>query len=185
MFEEVFGLPAHPLLVHAAVVVVPVLTLAAVAYALLPSVRDRLEPLVLGLAVTGPLAVAVARESGEAFRRRLTSKRALPPELTDQLDTHAQLSRTLLLFTLALAAATIAFVLLARSSSHTARPRVPPPTPSTRSMASPARPGVNFRRAHTATARFLAITITALGCATAWYVAHTGHSGASMVWNGL
>ena len=54
MFEEFAGIPAHPLLVHAAVVFVPLLALAAVAYAFLPfSTSLLMAALCVGLAHAG------------------------------------------------------------------------------------------------------------------------------------
>lgn len=178
VFEEVFGLPAHPLMVHAAVVLVPALTLVAVGYALLPAVRERLEPLVIALAVGAPVAAGVARESGNAFRRRLVTNQALPPDLVEQLDHHRELGTMLLVFTLGLAAASIALVLLARSlrtgeparSSSASRASLMAPLPG---------------RLQATMAAVLSTSIIALGSATAWYAVQTGHSGSSMVWTGM
>ena len=39
MFEEIGGLPLHPLVLHAAVVFVPLQVLLALGYALLPALR--------------------------------------------------------------------------------------------------------------------------------------------------
>jgi hypothetical protein len=165
VFEEVLGLPAHPLVVHAAVVLVPAFTVVAVGYALLPRVRGRTEAVLVVLAAAAPLAVGLARESGEAFRRRLTARGALPSELAERVDTHAELSRTLLLLTLALTAVTVGLVVLERSGGHVGDPARSP-----------------FQ--HSAVARLLAVVIGVLAAATTWYAVQTGHSGASMVWEG-
>ena len=39
MFDRISGLPAHPLIVHAAVVLVPLLALGAIVYAVVPPLR--------------------------------------------------------------------------------------------------------------------------------------------------
>ena len=52
MFEEFQGIPAHPLLLHAAVVFVPLLALATIAYAFVPFVRPHTR-VVLGLLAAG------------------------------------------------------------------------------------------------------------------------------------
>lgn len=76
MFEEFLGLPLHPLAVHAAVVFVPLLAVAALAYALVPGLRARLGWLVALLAVIAPISAVVARLSGVEFQER----RGLPLE---------------------------------------------------------------------------------------------------------
>ncbi|MQA26219.1 MAG: hypothetical protein GEU94_12290 [Micromonosporaceae bacterium] len=115
MFEEILGLPTHPLWVHAPVVLVPSLIVVAVGYALLPFARNRVDWALAGLAVAAPLTVAVARESGEAFRRRLAERGALAPGLAEQLDAHAAYARTLLLLPLALAATSFGLMQVERS----------------------------------------------------------------------
>ncbi|MGH3648434.1 MAG: DUF2231 domain-containing protein, partial [Micromonosporaceae bacterium] len=65
-FEEILGLPAHPLLVHAAVVLVPMLVLVGVGYGLIPPLRRKLDLVLVGLALVAPGDVYLARESGQA-----------------------------------------------------------------------------------------------------------------------
>lgn len=71
MFDTILGLPLHPLVVHAVVVLLPLMAVVTVAVALRSSWRQRLawpvvvaNVLVLGAAFT-------AKESGEALERRL------------------------------------------------------------------------------------------------------------------
>lgn len=157
MFEEILGLPAHPLWAHAPVVLVPSLIVVAVGYALLPFARTRVEWALAGLAVAAPLTVAVARESGEAFRRRLAERGALAPSLAEQLDAHAAHARALLLLTLALAAASFGLMQVERSQ----------------------RAGGRFPVAVTA---LLTTALLGLAGVTGWWLFQTGHTGASMVW---
>lgn len=70
MFEEIAGLPMHPLSVHAAAVFVPLLALVAGAYVLVPKLRPRVGWVAAVLAVVAPVAAVVARFSGEAFLTR-------------------------------------------------------------------------------------------------------------------
>jgi hypothetical protein len=51
VFDEINGLPAHPLVVHGAVVLVPLLCLTAIAFALLPRVRGQVWWAAAGLAL--------------------------------------------------------------------------------------------------------------------------------------
>ncbi|GII80848.1 hypothetical protein Sru01_58300 [Sphaerisporangium rufum] len=73
MFEEILGLPAHPLIIHTAVMLVPMLVLASVAFGAVPRLRPFVEWLVVVLAIAAPAAAFAARESGEALEERLYS----------------------------------------------------------------------------------------------------------------
>ncbi|MFI6323141.1 hypothetical protein ACIBG8_36815 [Nonomuraea sp. NPDC050556] len=68
MFDQILGLPAHPLIIHAAVMLTPLLALLAVLYAVLPRFRPYLAWAVVALAVAAPGAVFAAKESGESLR---------------------------------------------------------------------------------------------------------------------
>ena len=94
MFEEVFGIPAHPLLVHAAVVFVPLQILAAFAYALVPFVRHYIAWLVAGLAALAPATALLAQESGEAFQERLVRNKTVGDELIKQIHMNTARTRT-------------------------------------------------------------------------------------------
>ena len=71
MPATVFGVPTHPLTVHAAVVLVPLAVIAVVVAALWPAARRRYGPVVLILATLALVSVPVAKESGESLARRL------------------------------------------------------------------------------------------------------------------
>lgn len=90
MFEEFAGLPLHPLVVHTAVVFVPLLALASLVYALVPPLRARLGWVTVALAVVAPAAAGVAVLSGYGFQER----RGLPLEGT--LADHRDLGLTTL-----------------------------------------------------------------------------------------
>ncbi|WP_436526166.1 DUF2231 domain-containing protein [Actinoplanes sp. HUAS TT8] len=65
MFDQVNGLPVHILVLHAAVVFVPLLALGAVVYALAAPWRPKLAWAVAILGVVAPISTFVAKESGE------------------------------------------------------------------------------------------------------------------------
>ena len=65
MFDEVFGLPLHPLVVHAAVVLAPLAALGLVVMATSGQRSQRYAPAVLLVAVGGVLAAFIAKQSGE------------------------------------------------------------------------------------------------------------------------
>ena len=66
--NTVFGLPAHPLLVHGAVVMLPLAVLAALVYALVPRWRERFYPLIVAVVPLAMLFVVLAGGSGEALQ---------------------------------------------------------------------------------------------------------------------
>jgi hypothetical protein len=69
--SELFGLPAHPLVVHAAVVLLPLAAIATVVCAALPRARRFYAPVALGLALFATLAVGLAQSSGEELEEQV------------------------------------------------------------------------------------------------------------------
>lgn len=67
--DQINGLPLHPLVVHAAVVLIPLSGVLAVIMVLLPRFSDRFGPLVAVMAWVGLGAAAVAKETGEMLQR--------------------------------------------------------------------------------------------------------------------
>lgn len=69
--DLVMGLPVHPLVVHAAVVLVPLVALAALAMSYWPSFSIKYGKPILILAVVAQLSLFIAKSSGESFEERL------------------------------------------------------------------------------------------------------------------
>ncbi len=69
--EELFGLPAHPLVVHAAVVLLPLAAITTLVCAAVPRARRQFAPVALGLALVATLAVGLAQGSGEALEEQV------------------------------------------------------------------------------------------------------------------
>ena len=68
--ELVFGIPAHPLLVHAAVVLLPLAAIGMIALVLIPPFRGKVQKYFVGgtvIVATG--SAFLAKESGETLRR--------------------------------------------------------------------------------------------------------------------
>jgi uncharacterized membrane protein len=65
------GIPLHPLIVHAAVVLVPLAALFATAYAVLPSRRWQTRTPAVVLAVVGAVSVWLAAATGDNLKSRL------------------------------------------------------------------------------------------------------------------
>jgi hypothetical protein len=66
-FGMLLGLPLHPLLVHSAVVLVPLVAVGALVMSYLPSFSRRHGKLILILALIAQASVFLAKMSGEAF----------------------------------------------------------------------------------------------------------------------
>ncbi len=81
--DELFGLPAHPLLVHAAVVLVPLAAIGVVLIAFWPAARARLGVAVVVIAAVGTLFAYLAMESGEYLEEQVKE--------TEQVEDHAKL----------------------------------------------------------------------------------------------
>lgn len=69
--DLVFGLPLHPLLVHASIVLVPLVSIAAIFIAFSPDFFRRYGRLTLIFAIVTQLSLVLAKSSGEAFQERL------------------------------------------------------------------------------------------------------------------
>jgi len=66
-FGTLAGLPLHPLLVHSAVVLIPLVAIGALVMSYLPSFSRRHGKLILILALIAQVSVFLAKMSGEAF----------------------------------------------------------------------------------------------------------------------
>lgn len=159
MFKEIMGLPAHALLVHAAVVFVPLLAIVAGAYAVVPRWRPRVGWAAAILAVAAVVAVFLAKQSGEQFQQVLVQK-SYPPQILDKVAEHSRYAGDLFRWTVGLALVT--GLLLVVTSRHP------------RARALPSWVGL---------ALSALVIILAVVCAV--YVYLTGDSGAQAVWKGV
>ena len=114
MFDTILGLPAHALIVHAAVVLAPILALLSVVFALVPRARGKLDWAVAILSVIVPISVFAARESGEALESRLFNGQ--PPE---SVETHQSYSLPLLFASIALGVVSLLMVWFSRQDNRT------------------------------------------------------------------
>ena len=71
VLDSLFGLPAHPLIVHAAVVLVPLAAIGTIAIAFWPSARRKIGWVVVGLALVGTVSCYLASKSGEALQENV------------------------------------------------------------------------------------------------------------------
>ena len=104
MFDLINGIPVHPLVVHAIVVLLPLATLGTIAIAVRPSWRRPYGPLVAGAALVSTVLCPVATSSGEELEQRVGAPGG----------DHAELGESLVWFALALLVASAALVYLQR-----------------------------------------------------------------------
>lgn len=115
MFDLVDGLPVHILVVHAVVVLVPLMFLVTLAFTVRPKWQPGLPWAILGnLLATG--AALVARESGKRLQDRLSARAG-----SIIAKDHSQRGDVLWIFALALLLASIAAFLLVRQESRMLR----------------------------------------------------------------
>jgi preprotein translocase subunit SecG len=103
MFDLIDGLPWHPLVVHAVVVLLPLAVLGTIAIVVRPVWRQRYGHLVLAAAAVGTALLPVATSSGEALEKHVGD----PGE-------HAELGDSLIWFALPLVVLLVALLLLDR-----------------------------------------------------------------------
>ncbi|OIJ27703.1 DUF2231 domain-containing protein [Nocardioides luteus] len=84
MFDLVNGLPVHPLVVHAVVVLLPLSIIGTIAIAVRPGWRVRYGNLVVATSLVATILVPVASSSGEALQSRVGNP-GEHAELGDQL----------------------------------------------------------------------------------------------------
>ncbi|MEU8106353.1 DUF2231 domain-containing protein [Nonomuraea muscovyensis] len=165
MFDQVFGLPAHPLIVHFAVVLTPLLALLAVAYAALPRLRSRLGWAVVLLSLGSPVAIFVAKESGESLKEARFA--TTEGELATMIATHQSFANPLLLSALGLGVSALLLVFATT------------PARAGKEEGAAATGGDRFGRAGTVALSLLTVV---LALAAAYYVFQAGDSGARAVW---
>ncbi|MEJ8279053.1 hypothetical protein [Pseudonocardia spirodelae] len=175
MESTIAGLPAHILLVHAVVVLVPLTALALVLVAVWPAARARLVWPTVALAVVSTALVPVTTEAGEWLEHRLPR--------TELLHEHTELGDGLLpwaagLTVLALAVA-VRHVLVARRAGADRRVPATVGGPSAEIPAEPARPPGG-----TAVTVLLAVLAVVVAVGAVVTTVQIGESGARAAWTG-
>ena len=118
MLDTIFGLPVHPLIVHATTVVVPAAAVTVLLCAVWPRFRRWAAWMPLALSVLAVVLTPLSTESGESLERHV--------EHSDLIETHSQLAEGLLPWVIGLAAAAVLLFVVARGE----RRAVPTVTPS-------------------------------------------------------
>ncbi len=159
MFRELFGLPAHALIVHAAVVFIPLAAVGAILYVLWPALRRPTWWAVLALGVAAPLTAWAARLSGQEYRTYWVNHGA-GGDFLAQIDRHQSLGNLLSWWAIGFGVAVVITVL----------------------YAIPARVGqLGAGSAPTRVVQLVAAVVTlALAGVTLYYVIRTGDAGAHL-----
>lgn len=122
MFDTVFGLPTHALVVHAVVVLLPVAALGGLAVVARPKVRERFGLLVALLAVVVVPSVVVATQSGEKLQARVSATfgpGAASAREAELMQQHTRIGDNLLPWAVVLAVGLVAALVLARMARRT------------------------------------------------------------------
>jgi hypothetical protein len=170
------GTPAHPLLVHAVVVLLPLAAVCAVALALVPRWRRKFGWPVLLLTAAAAASVFPAQKAGEQLRDYLAARIA-PAPLDPAIIKHTELGNDLLPFALGFLLAVIFLFVAGRLADreHTAvRDRTEP--------AEGEEPAAPVSRAWRRVAVIAAILVIATAVATTVEVVRVGDSGSQAVW---
>jgi uncharacterized membrane protein YgcG len=171
--DELFGLPAHPLLVHIPIVVIPAATAVAL-LALWPRVRRPAALFAAFLALVGGVGAFLAVGAGEPLDERL-------PE-SDLIEEHASDGEAVELPAIVFAIVAVAGAVVVEAGRRRTRAVAPEPVPSPgpgAAAATPARPS-SGGMASWATAVLAASVI--LGAYTTFTVVQAGHTGSKAVW---
>jgi uncharacterized membrane protein len=176
MFDLINGIPLHPLVVHAVVVLLPLAVIGAILIAVRPPWRTTYGPLVLAVAGVATILVPVATSSGESLAVRVGDP-----------GNHAHLGDQLIWFTIPLLILVLALVLLDRRDTRRATTRTSRDTDTKRFVhSSDTRGGSttttnNSTRAGTATTMVAVLAVLA-ALAAGVQVYRVGDSGARAVW---
>ena len=159
MFDYIFGLPMHALVIHAVVVLVPLSALCAIAYVARPSWRTVLRwPTAAGAVVSG-VSAFVAAESGEQLLVRVSATRASTTDF-ELLQEHIDWGDRAKIFCLVFMVLTLAAVWFVRPPERE--------TPRNRPIEV-----------------LLSVLVILGAVAAVTTVVLAGHAGSEVVWSGL
>ncbi|WP_433827370.1 DUF2231 domain-containing protein [Actinoplanes sp. CA-015351] len=154
VFDQVNGLPVHILVLHAAVIFVPLLALGSIVYALVARWRAKIGWAVALLAVVAPISAVVSKLSGtELYNRLLDNGMSGPGKVI--LDDHMNYGTITMWLSIALGVVSLVLVVLT-SRAGAALPKVA---------------DIAF-----------AVVIVVLAVLTGYYIFNTGDTGANAVW---
>ncbi|HEX6342614.1 DUF2231 domain-containing protein [Umezawaea sp.] len=160
----IVGIPAHPLLVHAVVVLLPLAAVCATALAVRPAWRPKYAWPVLGLTLVGVGSVPLAQKAGEQLEARLAGLE------NPLIQRHADLGNDLLPFALGFGLAVVLLVVAGRLADRERAAAVESP---------------EIPRTWRRIAVVMAVLVVCTGVASTVQTVRIGHSGATAVWDGV
>jgi len=188
---DIGGIPAHPLVVHAVVVLLPLAAISATLIALAPRWRRRYGWPVLVLTALAVATIPLAKTTGDQLRAALAGVQ------NPLIDEHQQLGDQMLPFGLAFGVAVLVLLVAGRladreRAAEAAAPVHAAATTGAGSTAdtSDAEPGNTAEAPPVSrTWRRIAVVAAALVVTTATastvQVVRVGHSGSAAVWEGV
>ena len=114
MPDTIGGIPLHPLVVHAVVVLIPLAAMGVIAIAVVPKWRSRFGVLVVGVTAFATIMVPVATSTGEQLQETRGE--------TDLIDKHAELGNAALFGAIPLLVLAAALWWLGRRADQDAPP---------------------------------------------------------------
>jgi hypothetical protein len=162
--SKLFGLPAHPLIVHIPVVLIPIAAIGAVLMVLSRSWRARIGWLVVAAAGVSLVFVQLAIGSGEALEESV--------DRSDLVQTHADLGEETLPYVAALFVAVLAFMVVDRWRTRRAEGGDPAASPQRGTWGDPLM-------------AVIAVAVLATSVLSGVWIYRAGHSGATSVWSDL
>ncbi|HWJ83273.1 MAG TPA: DUF2231 domain-containing protein [Nocardioides sp.] len=157
MFDTIAGLPVHPLVVHAVVVLLPLAVAGTLAIVFVPRWRVSYGPLIVGAALVATVLLPVATSSGESLEEKVGD----PGE-------HAELGEQLIWFAVPLLLLVGALVWLEWRRTRSAATQQTDPAPEP----------VRARRM----VQVVAVLAVVAALAAGFQVVRVGDSGARAAW---
>jgi len=161
--ETLFGLPAHPLLVHIPVVLVPLAAIIAIVFAFRPAWLDRFGWALVGLSFVGAIGAIFAAGSGEGLETLQAEPESAAREDHFELG---ETARTIAILFFLIVAAIVVIRYLARK----------------RAAKGEQATGLWAFLASKGAAILMAGALVLSGAAATYTMAKAGHQGAKLAW---
>lgn len=183
--DTITGLPAHPLMVHLPVVLVPLAALGALVLALRPRWQPTFGPLLAAVTGLGLVGTLLASSSGEALEERLEDAGR---RITGALEEHVEAGEGAAVVVGVFFALVLAWVVtgwwMRRQQAAAAVP-VPAPAAADATGSGADRGAVARPRGLRLAVLALSVAAVLSGVAATAVVTNAGHTGATSVWENL